>query len=80
MFAYEHSSETSSVPLNSSADLGKVKNEPAKIDLNPKSLHPLVSYLTVENKSIKPLGKRKEREKKVKPMRKKASIRKIRVF
>ncbi|KAL5554742.1 hypothetical protein UlMin_042143 [Ulmus minor] len=52
------------VPLNSSADLGKVKNEPAETDSNLKSLQPLVSDQTIKNKSDKPLGKRKEREKK----------------
>ncbi|KAL5578797.1 hypothetical protein UlMin_011239 [Ulmus minor] len=54
----------SSVPSNSSADLGKVKNEPAETDSNLKSLQPLVSDQTIKNKSDKPLGKRKEREKK----------------
>ncbi|KAL5545543.1 hypothetical protein UlMin_005230 [Ulmus minor] len=72
VFAGEHSPETSSVPSNSSADLGKVKNEPAETDSNPKSSQPLLSDPTVENKSEKPLGKRKEREKKAKGSSKKS--------
>ena len=68
------------MPSYSSTNLGKVNNEPTEIDSNPKSSQLLVSDLMVENKSDKSLGKRKEREKKVNPMRKKARIRKIRVF
>ncbi|KAL5578690.1 hypothetical protein UlMin_011132 [Ulmus minor] len=60
MFTGEHSPETSSVLANSSADLGKVKNEPAETDSNPKSSQPLVPNPTVEMKSDKPLGKRKK--------------------
>lgn len=63
--AGEHSPETSSVPSNSSANLEKVKSEPAETDSNPDSSQPLVSDPTVENKTQRPT-KRKEREKKVK--------------
>lgn len=63
--AGEHSPETSSVPSNSSANLEKVKSEPADTDSNPDSSQPLVSDPTVENKTQRPT-KRKEREKKVK--------------
>ena len=53
----EISPETSSVPSNSSANLDKVKTEPAETDSNPGS-----SNKTQTQK----LAKRKEREKKVK--------------
>lgn len=55
--AAEISPETSSVPSNSSANLDKVKTEPAETDSNPDS-----SNKTQTQK----LAKRKEREKKVK--------------
>lgn len=63
--AGENSPETSSVPSNSSANLGKVKSEPAETDSNPNSSQPLVPDPTVENKTQRS-AKRKEREKKVK--------------
>ncbi|XP_062167704.1 transcription factor bHLH60-like isoform X2 [Alnus glutinosa] len=69
--AGEHSPETSSVPSNSSANLEKVKSEPAETDSNPDSSQPLVSDPTVENKTQRPT-KRKEREKKGKGSSKKS--------
>ncbi|KAF4363209.1 hypothetical protein F8388_020779 [Cannabis sativa] len=69
----QHSPETtSSVPSNSSANLDKVKNEPTETDSNPNSSQPLVSDPMVEEKSQKPLMKRKEREKKAKVSSKKS--------
>lgn len=65
VFAGEHSPETSSVPSNSSANLEKVKSEPAETDSNPNSSQPLVSDPSVEEKNQRPSAKRKEREKKV---------------
>lgn len=65
VFAGEHSPETSSVPSNSSANLDKVKNEPAETDSNPNSSQPPVSDPTAEEKNQRPSAKRKEREKKV---------------
>lgn len=61
----ENLTETSSVPSNSSANLEKVKSEPAETESNPNSSQPLVSDPTVDSKTQRS-GKRKEREKKVK--------------
>ncbi|XP_024031128.1 transcription factor bHLH48 [Morus notabilis] len=72
VFAGEHSPETSSVPSNSSANLEKVKSEPAETDSNPNSSQPLVSDPSVEEKNQRPSAKRKEREKKAKASSKKS--------
>ncbi|KAE8098846.1 hypothetical protein FH972_016880 [Carpinus fangiana] len=70
--AGEHSPETSSVPSNSSANLEKVKSEPAETDSNPdSSSQPLISDPAMENKTQRPT-KRKEREKKGKGSSKKS--------
>ena len=65
--AEEHSPETtSSVPLNSSVSLEKVKNEPTiETDSNPNHSYPKISDPTVENNTNQRSVKRKEREKKV---------------
>lgn len=72
VFAGEHSPETSSVPSNSSANLDKVKNEPAETDSNPNSSQPPVSDPTAEEKNQRPSAKRKEQEKKAKASAKKS--------
>ncbi|KAF5473326.1 hypothetical protein F2P56_009945 [Juglans regia] len=69
----EHSPETSSVPSDSSANLEKVKSEPAETDSNPNSSQLLVSDPTVNIKNQRP-EKRKEREKKGKGCTKKTKI------
>lgn len=67
VLADEHSPETtSSVPVNSSVNLEKVKNEPTiETDSNPNHLQTLISDPTVENNTNQRSAKRKEREKKV---------------
>ncbi|KAG6640869.1 hypothetical protein I3843_09G034100 [Carya illinoinensis] len=67
----ENSPETSLVPSNSSANLEKVKSEPAETDSNPNSSQPLISDPTVESKTQRS-AKRKEREKKGKGCTKKS--------
>ncbi|KAG2687004.1 hypothetical protein I3760_09G033300 [Carya illinoinensis] len=67
----ENSPETSLVPSNSSANLEKVKSEPAETDSNPNSSQPLISDPTVESKTQRS-AKRKEREKKGKGCKKKS--------
>lgn len=66
--AGDYSPETSSAPSNSSANLEKVKSEPAETDSNPDSSQPLVSDPTNNQRSTK----RKEREKKGKGSSKKS--------
>ncbi|XP_050939987.1 transcription factor bHLH60 isoform X2 [Cucumis melo] len=65
ILAKEHSPETtSSVPLNSSVNFEKVKNEPTTdTDSNPNPLQTLISDPKVENTNQRS-AKRKEREKK----------------
>lgn len=67
VLAEEHSPETTStVPLNSSVNLEKVKNEPTtETDSNPNHLQTLISDPMVENNTNQRSAKRKEREKKV---------------
>ncbi|KAB1205688.1 Transcription factor bHLH60 [Morella rubra] len=72
--AGENSPETSSVPSNSSANLGKVKSEPAETDSNPNSSQPLVPDPTVENKTQRS-AKRKEQRKRAKGLRRRARTR-----
>ncbi|KAG2683371.1 hypothetical protein I3760_10G029100 [Carya illinoinensis] len=69
----EHSPETSSVPSDSSANLEKVKSEPAETDSNPNSSQLLVSDPAVNIKNQRS-EKRKEREKKGKGCTKKSKI------
>lgn len=73
VLAEEHSPETtSSVLLNSSVNLEKVKNEPTtETDSNPNPLQTLISDPTVENTNQRS-AKRKEREKKGKGSTKKS--------